>query len=36
MGTLKRLSWHYDAMVNGGANLFDCIIVELQILKIIK
>jgi len=29
---LNRLLWHYDAIINGGASLWDCIKVEWQIL----
>jgi len=30
---ISRLSWHYDAIVNGGATIIDCIRVELQIIQ---
>ena len=27
-----RLYWHYDAIVNGGATILDCIKIEYSIL----
>ena len=32
MKFINRLSWHYDAITNGGATILDCIKVEYQIL----
>jgi hypothetical protein len=30
---IQRIQWHYDAIVNGGASVLDCIKVELKIYE---
>jgi hypothetical protein len=33
MNIFKRISWHYDAIKNGGASINDCVEVELNLTK---
>jgi hypothetical protein len=33
MNIFKRISWHYDAIKNGGASINDCEEVELNLTK---
>jgi len=30
---INKLQWHYDAIINGGASLLDCLKIELVIWK---
>ena len=32
MKFINRLTWHYDAITNGGATILDCIKVEYYII----